>query len=816
MAVLRFRGIVFGKGHLDSLALSVLGLLVLWFCQDLVFKHEVPFYRDLGNYFYPLRFSLYESYRAGELLLWDRRFAQGFPNLAAFQPGVFYPPHLILYFLPFYAAIRALFVLHFLVGATGAYCLLRSWKYPIELSLVGSLMFTFGGVIVSFTNLLNHFQSAVWLPWMILSWEHMISAPKWRSLVSFVILASLQLLAGSPEIFAMSIGLAVVAAFRLRRSMSDMIRRQTLLYILGAAGLMIGLTMAQLLPTAELLLESRRAVALPASETLMWSLTPSSILNFVLPDKEVDMTIPSGLRLFFAGEPPLIVSTYLGVITLFGSFLWLYYAGYRDRLYMAAVILCSLALALGGNALVYPFLLQHFSWVSIVRFPEKFLFVTYALVVVAAISGLGSFMVDRTQKVQFPVLILSVFAVALLGLYLWLTFHSDIVSDLIAAASRIPPLSDIHANATVSVLTNLQRQVILSLALVFLLGLVKAEKVRPFLFSVALVAIVFIDLAWANRSFLFPADPARVYEDRPVVTRRETQFTRLFYYPSSQDLHPASFSVLGRPTFEQSVALSYQNYLPNVGIQHGIEYFQEIDALNRSPYMEFLRIANQLDFKSQVKLMGVFNIGYLVSFRPLPQTGIQLVGHFPEYFSWLYKVEQTVPRVYMVKEAIVERDPVKTLNRLSDPEFDSSRQVVLHEHVSLAAPAQNQADAEIERYENKLVAVRTSSDGSAVLVLTDAFYPGWKAYVDGREKKIIRANHFYRAIEVPEGEHRVVFKYEPFSVILGMLISGITLVGIVIISGVLWLRDHGMRRRKNLVLSRSGKSENSPHVVSPV
>ncbi|MGZ8442596.1 MAG: hypothetical protein ACXWXZ_04270, partial [Candidatus Binatia bacterium] len=65
--------------RVEFLSLLLLVVFVVGFCQNLVFWGEVPSYRDLTNYFYPLRYSLYESYRAGELPLWDRHFAQGFP-----------------------------------------------------------------------------------------------------------------------------------------------------------------------------------------------------------------------------------------------------------------------------------------------------------------------------------------------------------------------------------------------------------------------------------------------------------------------------------------------------------------------------------------------------------------------------------------------------------------------------------------------------------------------------------------------------------------------------------------------------------------
>ena len=84
------------QSYFDLFALFILVLLVFWFSREMVFSDKIPFFRDLNTYFYPLRFSLAEALKAGRLPLWDRHIAMGFPLLADFQSGVFYPPHLYL------------------------------------------------------------------------------------------------------------------------------------------------------------------------------------------------------------------------------------------------------------------------------------------------------------------------------------------------------------------------------------------------------------------------------------------------------------------------------------------------------------------------------------------------------------------------------------------------------------------------------------------------------------------------------------------------------------------------------------------------
>ena len=772
----------------------MLVFFVLGFCHDLVLNGEVPFYRDLTNYFYPLRHSLYESYRAGELPLWDRHFAQGFPNLAAFQSGVFYPPHFVLAFISFYAAIRTLFVFHFLVAAIGSYGLLRYWSYSRDLSLVGALLFALGGAVVSLSNLLNHFQSAVWLPWLILAWERMLFIPRWRNFVAFTLVAALEFLAGSPEIFTMSMGLALLDGFRIRDSQPSVSCRRILSLALAGSLLMLAITMAQFLPTAELISESRRNQSIDAAEALMWSLNPANLLNLFFLDREVEPSVAIGINFFFGQKVPLLVTSYLGVVSLFGSVLWLYYGTRREKLYLTALVLGSLALALGSNALIYPFLFRYVPFISAIRFPEKFFFLTYVLILLVTMRGLKGFLFDQPNKTIAPIIILGSIFLAWLGVYLTSNFYSEIVTDFIVANSSIQPLSDVHIKATVSVLTNLQRQAILSFAVAFLLILVKADKIRPLFFSILLVFVVYVDLAWAHKGFLFAAHPNKVDGIAPVLSS-ENRSTRFFFYPARNDLHPAFFSVNGRPTFEQAVALSFQNYLPNAGVMRGVDYFQEIDALSRRAYNDFLTIANNLEFDYQIKLLRTFNIGHVLSFRELPEKGIRLVGKFPKSFSWLYSVDGTVPRAYVVNRASVEKVPLKALQRLSSPDFDPLEEVILANEISVQPKGPLNARVSIQRYENSLVTIRVTASEDGILVLADSFYPGWKAFVDGKEAEIVKANHFFRAVAFPRGEHWIEFKYEPQSFKFGLIISSLTLTFLVVISLGLFLRQRKFAKR---------------------
>jgi uncharacterized membrane protein YfhO len=80
--------------------------------------------------------------------------------------------------------------------------------------------------------------------------------------------------------------------------------------------------------------------------------------------------------------------------------------------------------------------------------------------------------------------------------------------------------------------------------------------------------------------------------------------------------------------------------------------------------------------------------------------------------------------------------------------------------------------------------VEASED--AWLVLRDTYFPGWRAYVGEREERIRRADYLFRAVPVPAGRHRVIFRYSPSSFGYGMAVSSVALIligGLLVVGG---------------------------------
>jgi hypothetical protein len=83
--------------------------------------------------------------------------------------------------------------------------------------------------------------------------------------------------------------------------------------------------------------------------------------------------------------------------------------------------------------------------------------------------------------------------------------------------------------------------------------------------------------------------------------------------------------------------------------------------------------------------------------------------------------------------------------------------------------------AEVTRHEPNRVEVKTLSTTPAILVLSENHYPGWRAYVDGQNVEVMRVDYNLRGVAVPAGSHLVKFVYQPKSVLVGLVISLLTL-----------------------------------------
>ncbi|MDO8514956.1 MAG: YfhO family protein [bacterium] len=134
-----------------------------------------------------------------------------------------------------------------------------------------------------------------------------------------------------------------------------------------------------------------------------------------------------------------------------------------------------------------------------------------------------------------------------------------------------------------------------------------------------------------------------------------------------------------------------------------------------------------------------------------------------------------LPRAFLADNYIVESDPQKILDKIYDPNFDLQKTLILEEKIAGFYPATDSGQARMTEYDTQKVVIQTQSDSPKLLFLSDNYYVGWKAFINGVETKIYRADYSFRAVPVPAGSNEVIFVYDPLSFKLGVGISVTTM-----------------------------------------
>jgi hypothetical protein len=211
-------------------------------------------------------------------------------------------------------------------------------------------------------------------------------------------------------------------------------------------------------------------------------------------------------------------------------------------------------------------------------------------------------------------------------------------------------------------------------------------------------------------------------------------------------------------------------------------YVQDIPRIEAN-LSEYAENTNIYDNSRRQRLINLLGVTWVYNYESAYTDRSVFAKIFPpaQYTSvwerdgWrAYTNTAALPRVFFVDSYVVERDTQKTFNYLFDPSFDLRKKVVLSEKPSLSDTASGTADAEMTAYAAEHVRIRTRSESTRLLFLSDMYYPGWRARVDGQNTQIYRANYAFRAVVVPQGEHIVEFVYDPQSFRAGSNISGVT------------------------------------------
>lgn len=766
------------------LAALFLVMVLSVFYERMVWQLWVPFDGDMWTQYFPAKWYVFSFIKQGILPLWTPNLFFGFPIFAEAQAGMLYPLSFPFVFLPTATAFSVTVFIRLFLGGLFTFLYVRSISNHFAGSMLSAIAFACGGYMTAQLRHENVGNALIWLPLILLLLDKWIENLDRRALAGSIVCLGISFLAGY---FYISFFILVTASFyylyrAYHRTAGNRPRLVALRpYILGflAFGVLsVAVAGVQIVPNYELAQESIRSGGLDYETSTQVSLPPFQMISMLFPK--------------FFGYPPdqnawgmwsgnfIDLVGYIGILPLLTLTAALVMRRDRSTFFFAGALTISLLLAFGQFSPLW-YLVNKLPVFSMMRNPSRFLSIAAFSGAVLAGLGLASLMTNTgSQRARVWVR----YMIPACGLVVALSIVSGLlVSGLknqILDSARwfidqfvygrsiheksqsqyydilIQYYDQIEIIATITHPYIYVPVVLLTLSCTTVAILGRGSR-WPLAIGLAALILTSADLVLFGHKYnlLMPPDVYDRKEYYIAVMEKDPGIFRYSFAPMSPN--PKNYDAL---RFDE---MYVQGHSPIV-------------LRRQTEVIEALRYqASMLHVTSDAPLLNMLNVKYIVTGDSLHQDWA--VNRFDEGAK-VYENTAALPRAFMVPAGQILPDESAVLSRIIDPDFDPLGCVFLDgsevKHAS-STDWSRAGTAEILRYDIHDVIVEVDSEGG-YLVLTDTFFPGWRADVDGADSEILRANYAFRAVELTPGKHRIHFYYQPGSFPIGLSISLVALV----------------------------------------
>ena len=443
--------------------------------------------------------------------------------------------------------------------------------------------------------------------------------------------------------------------------------------------------------------------------------------------------------------------------------------------FFATLVPLSLALALGWNTPLYLWVYQLVPGFAFFQAPARLLI--WYTVAMAVLAGVGAHVFELTARSRRN----------------WqrLLVASAGITIAVAAASLL-----LTGRSRTFLVSGLLLGVLLAASIILLLQRPAGrpdQSIRSLSWQWLVVLFISFDLLWAALP-LTPTQPAAVFGEtiasaeflkqqpgrhRFLVEAQfdyDTKFNRYF-----------RFDAFGPDNLDHWQAMK-ETLIPNLGVYAGLPSANNYEPLVVGHWQQLLDLIETSGQVQRARLLALMNVGYVIG----DPTGLDGPPVYQTEVMAIRPVAQPLPRAYFVPAAYPVKTEAEALARLSSADFDSTQETVimLNDSNSLnglsyrtepgtSNPVQ---PAEITAEEANRLVLNVAAPAAGFVVLTDTFYPGWQAAVDGQAVPVWQANLAFRAVPVEAGQHEIVFNYTPRSFRLGLWLSIATWLAVGIFS----------------------------------
>lgn len=719
----------------------LVAILLAVFFAPALFTSLQFVYRDNGRMHAPMKRWIAEELRHGRLPQWNPYSGLGTPVLGNGIDAVLHPFNLLLVALPEGVGFKAWVLLSLALAAAGGYVWARTLTCSPRSAAVAALAFGLSGPLVSSSDNVTYLTTYAALPWLFAAVHAFVARGGPRRL-ALVAAASLVCAAGGdPQAWGIAVGLAPVYAFVVagREARATAARRGS-----AAAIAMVAAAAPVVLPIAAWIPYSARATGLDPAELTRWNLHPHRLLELAVPGLfRSDWRDPvSPVFQAYCGNDvtplPWFLSVYLGSSTLALALV----GAARDRLarWAAGGALLFVWAALGPNA-GFGQLAAHLPIVGTFRFWEKVGVWAALLLALAAARGVDALVADGGgRRVARTAGLLALLA----GL---LALTAAFAPWTVLAAAGGPPAAAARLAENLASGALHAAAVLVAVALLALLDPSRLGRLAPYAF----LLLVGADLMAANGQAYLLDQPAPA--SRPALARGLPPTTPVLSpFRAREDRWPELGRLAGTWEWSRRTLMASWNVPLRLRSPHDYVGLRE---------GRWSRLRQEVADGGAVARLGLFGFAALVvpgdpalaSSAGVRHPGA-IIGHDPELPAWLVEIPHR-PRAYVAQRVVGVDPPGALAYAVGGGEAD----LTVVEGRLPEEPLATSGRVELVHDLPGELTLQVAVAARALVVLNDAWAPGWSAWVDGQPVGIERANWAARGVWVPAGEHRVRFSY---------------------------------------------------------
>ena len=723
------------RGFLAVLSLLFLDLL---FFRKFLLTDKMVYGGDVVGLNFPVEQFITNAFKAGQLPLWNPYAAAGYPFLP-FSP-TFYPLNILFRILPTYLAFNYTYILHFFVAGLSMYFLVKHFKVSRFGALVSAVTFMFSGFFTAriFAGHYMLIQALAWFPLLFLFLEKAWRTKKILYAALAGLVFALIALLGHPQPLVY-LGYTLVVYLFLRKGVRGVKKEGLLLGLVLVFGVV--LAAVTLLPSLEAVLLSLRGGQINYAAATSYSLSPKQLITLFLPDFWGSYASSN----YRGGAIYHEIAVYLGLIPLALAALavWRHKPeglikkpfGLRRSVVLTFAVLSVLSVffAFGQHNPLYKLVYHLLPGFSSLRVPARIL-----MIYVFSTSILAGFGAEQVRR------------------------------SLAGSARQLHFLGPLPQKSAV------------------------CRACARYSLPAVVIALVVFDLFHYGSKFLVPADPATYLGQNELtqfIKEDGEKYFRTYLLPNTMLFNRGNIYEFFDNQSDASLTLGVYSDL--------VEMFKARDPnLNQAGERAVIRINNS-------QLLTLLNTKYVVSeggigdseeSHEVAQPKINLFSDWDQREptkifkeTHVYERYRYLPRAFMVYQSRVlnNKDEIKEV--LTSEDFDPFTEVILEEGTPLRKNPSGYGtstrrvgeSAVITSYDINNLTVEVNNPADGFLVLSEIYYPGWKAFVDGQEAKVLKADYALRAVYLPEGQHKVRFTFDPLSFKIGALLSLFGLAGLV-------------------------------------